>query len=114
MRVYRFEFMRDSVKQGFLVAVTDKFENYFTVDEFFKYFGIFEVKLALPNIDMQNTKSYFTEKGYRKFRKMIKKIEKLAADKGICFLKEEMNKEELKDILFEDENQVIIRDTNVA
>ena len=63
--------------------------------------------LDAPNIDMTNTRSWFTEKGNRKFRKMIRKIKKIAEEKNINVICINIDKENLKNIIYEDIYQVI-------
>ena len=79
MKLYRYEFVKDNYRIGILAGLDD----FFTIDEIFSVCGIFEMDLSCPNMSMSNTKSYFTEKGNRKFRKGIRKIQKLAESKGI-------------------------------
>ena len=104
MKLYRYEFQKDNKKIGILTGLDD----YFTDDEIFSVCGIFEMRLDEPSISMQDTKSYFTEKGNRKFRKAIRKIQKIAESKNIEVICEQIDKENLEDILYEDIYQVII------
>lgn len=105
MTLYRYEFSKNGNSIGFLTGLDD----YFTEDEIFKVCGIFEVSLNCPDINMDNTKSWFTEKGNRKFKKMIRKIQKIAEEKDIEFVCRKTEKETVKDlILYEDTYQVII------
>ena len=99
----RYEFEKDNKKIGILTGLDD----FFSVDEILSLGWIFEKDLELPNISMKNTKSYFTEKGNRKFRKAIKAIKKAAKDKGINVVCE--RKESLENILYQDKYQVIMR-----
>lgn len=99
---YRYEFVKDNNRVGILTGL----DEYFTVNEICSVCGIFEMSLKAPDIDMSNTKSYFTKKGNRKFRKMIRNIKKIAETKGItteCVLKQK-----LENIVYADNYQVII------
>lgn len=106
MQLYRYEFRKNDKSIGILTGLDD----FFTDDEIFSVCGIFEMKLDAPDIDMSNTKSWFTEKGNRKFRKMIRKIKKIAEEKNIEVVCKLCNKEDLKEILYEDIYQVIEMD----
>ena len=59
---------------------------------------------------MSNTKSYFTEKGNRKFRKKIREIQKLAESKGLGFETIIKDSSEISDIFYSDIYQVVILD----
>lgn len=108
--LYRYEFSKDNKRVGILVGLDD----FFTDDEIFSVCGIFEMKLACPNINMANTKSYFTSKGNRKFRKKIREIKKIANSKGIDVVCENVKEENLDNIVYCDINQVVIRNACVA
>lgn len=99
---FRYEFEKDGKKTGILTGLDD----YFSIDEILSLGAVFEEKLALPEISMENTRSYFTEKGNRTFRKAIRKIKKSAFERGINVTCE--IKSSLEDILWEDEKQVIV------
>lgn len=99
---YRYEFIKDNSRVGILTGL----DEYFTIDEICSVCGIFEMSLKAPNIDMSNTKSYFTEKGNRKFRKMIRNIKKIAETKGI--ITECIIEENLENIIYNDDYQTII------
>ncbi len=100
----RYEISNGKESQGFLTALDD----YFSLDEIFSVCGIFEMRLKGPNINMKNTTSYFTPKGNRKFRKMIRKIKKMAEEKNLSFIK--ILKEDIADneILYQDEYQIVL------
>ena len=99
---YRYEFVKDNQRDGILTGL----DKYFSIDEICSVCGIFEISLKAPNINMTNTKSYFTERGNRKFRKMIRNIKKIAETKGI--ITECIIKENLDNIIYTDNYQVII------
>lgn len=104
MFVYRYEFQKDNKRIGILTGL----DEFFTENDIFSVCGVFEMDLELPPISMKDTKSFFTEKGNRKFRKSIRKIEKLANKYNISFITIKMNKEDLVDILYEDNYQIVI------
>ena len=106
MKLYRYEFVKDNYRIGILAGLDD----FFTIDEIFSVCDIFEMDLSCPNMSMSNTKSYFTEKGNRKFRKGIRKSQKLAESKGIVFDTIVKDSNEISDILYSDIYQVIILD----
>ena len=100
--LYRYQFS-DNV--GFLTGL----EEYFSDKEILSLSWIFERDLALPNCSMNNTKSYFTENGNRKFRKAIRKIRQLAEERNIDFFCVKIERKEIEEtILYEDVYQVII------
>ncbi len=106
MLLYRYEFVKNDYRVGFLTGLDD----FFTDEEIFACCWIFEKDLADPCISMSNTKSYFTEKGNRKFRKKIKEIQKLAESKGIIFDTIIRDSSEITDILYSDDYQVVVLD----
>ena len=106
MKLYRYEFIKDNYRIGVLAGLDD----FFTIDEIFSVCGVFEMNLSCPDMDMSNTKSYFTEKGNRKFRKGIRRIQKLAESKGIVFDSIVKDSNEISDILYSDIYQVIVLD----
>ena len=106
MILTRYEFVKDGYRVGFLTGLDD----FFTEDEVLSCSWVFERDLDCPNFDMCNTKSYFTEKGNRKFRKSIRKIQKLAESKGILFETIVKDSSEIFDILSSDIYQVIVLD----
>ena len=108
--LYRYEIQSKDKLVGILTGLDD----FFTVDEILSLGWFFEVKLNAPDIDMCNTKSYFTEKGNRKFRKAIRNISKLAELKGLRVVCTNINKEDLDNIVYEDVNQVIVKYVSVA
>lgn len=99
---YRYMFEKDGEKTGFLTGL----DSYFSIDEAMELGWIFEEKLALPPISMSNTRSYFTEKGNRSFRKAIRKIQEAAEQKGVRTICE--IQKDLSDILWKDEKQVVV------
>lgn len=103
-KVYRYEFVKDDFRIGILTGL----DYHFTMDEILSVCGIFEMSLKCPPINMSNSKSFFTDKGNRKFRKGIRKIKEIAKTKGIkveCIVKD---MSELEDIIYSDEYQIII------
>ena len=106
MLLYRYEFVKNDYRVGFLTGLDD----FFTEDEILSCSWAFERDLDCPIFDMCNTKSYFTEKGNRKFRKGIRKIQKLAESKGIVFDTIVKDSNEISDILYSDIYQVIFLD----
>ena len=100
---YRYEFVKDDQRVGILTGLDD----FFTWQEVFSVCGVFEINLETPNVDMDNTRSYFTDNGNRKFRKGIRKIQKLAASKGIRV--DVITTETLDNIVYSDRYQVVIR-----
>ena len=71
---------------------------------------VFEKDLPCPPVNMSNTKSYFTERGNRKFRKKIREIQKLAESKGVGFETIIKDSSEIFDIFYSDIYQVVILD----
>ena len=104
MLLYRYEFVKDDYRIGFLTGLDDFFND----DEVLSLGWVFEKDLPCPNFNMENTKSYFTEKGNRKFRKKIREIQKLAENKGIVFDIIMKKEEEVSDILYSDNYQVVV------
>ena len=104
MLLYRYEFVKDDYRVGILAGLDD----FFTVEEIFSVCGIFEMELECPTVEMSNTKSYFTEKGNRKFRKGIRRIQKLAENKGISFDTIILDSSKVSDILYSDNYQVVV------
>ena len=103
MKVYRYEVVDNDIRQGFLTA----FDDYFDDDTIFELCWFFEHKLPDPDINMQNTISYFTEKGNRTFNKAIKAAKKEFIKRGlefICII-DDINPD---DIIYQDKYQVII------
>lgn len=101
--LYRYELSKNG--EGIIVAMDD----YFSMDEFFKLGWLFEVKLKGPTCDMEHTKSYFTEKGHRRFRKNIRKIIKVYEGKGVEVKRIEIKKSKLKNIIYTDKYQVVVK-----
>lgn len=89
--------------QGFLTALDD----YFDLTETFEISWVFTTKLPEPDIDMKNTTSYFTEKGNKVFRKAIKALRRIYAEKGVQLLCTITDIAE-KDILYADKYQVVV------
>lgn len=108
--MYRYEFSKDNKRVGILVGLDD----YFTDDEILSVCWFFETHLDCPNVDMTNTKSYFTDKGNRKFRKKIREIKKIANSKGINVICEHIEEGSLSDIVYCDVNQIVVRNACVA
>ena len=104
MLLYRYEFVKDDYRIGFLTGLDD----FFTDDEILAACWVFEKDLPNPCISMSNTKSYFTEKGNRKFRKKIREIQKLAESKNIIFDTIIKDSSEVVDILYSDNYQVVV------
>lgn len=100
----RYEFVINNENRiGILVGL----DELFNIDEVLSLGWIFERDLKLPDIPMTNTKSYFTEKGNRKFRKAIREIKRVAASKNIEIVCEKIDISSLNEILYIDEYQVI-------
>ena len=59
-----------------------------------------------PDVNMDNTVSYFTKKGNRKFNKAIRKIKKALIDKGFQVLTVYEDYENLN-VIYEDKYQVV-------
>lgn len=108
--LYRYEFSKDNKRVGILVGLDD----YFTDDEIFSVCWFFEFNLNSPDIDMKNTKSYFTDKGNRKFRKKIREIKKIANSKGIEVICECVDEKIINNIVYRDIHQVVVRNACVA
>lgn len=106
MQLYRYEFQKDNKNIGILTGL----DNFFNEDEILSVCGIFEMDLDAPNIDMTNTRSWFTEKGNRKFRKMIRKIKKIAETKNIEVICKTIDINNLNKILYKDIYQIIEKD----
>lgn len=105
MKLYRYTFKKDDYSIGILTGLDD----FFNIDEICECCWFFEEKLKGPDCDLENTKSYFTEKGNRKFNKAIKKIKKLAESKNIEFICEILENFDINNVVYQDENQVILK-----
>ena len=103
--LYRYEFVEGNTKTGLLVGLDD----YFTTDEILSVCWIFELKLNSPGINMKNTKSYFTDRGNRKFRKMIRKIRNIAKTKNLDVVCVKVSEEGLNNVVYKDQYQVVIK-----
>lgn len=101
--LYRYEFNKANKSVGILVGM----DEYFTEDEVFDCALFFEFKLECPTVDMTNTKSYFTDKGNRKFRKKIREIKKLANSKGVEVICRKVEENDLSNIVYKDNYQVV-------
>lgn len=89
--------------KGILTAVDD----YFNDNTAFGLIFYFEDELPGPNIDMRNTKSYFTMRGNRKFKKAIRKLIVAYQSKGLRVSR--IEKEIPEDaILYKDTFQVVV------
>lgn len=107
MNLYRYEFVKDGYRYGLLTGLDELFFD--NDDYIFRYGFFFEKYLPLPDIDMCNTKSFFTEKGNRKFKKVIVKMKKDAKLVGIDLVCTVIDKKEVeKSILYQDVYQVIL------
>ena len=118
MKLYRYELKsnNDEIKldkhTGILTALEQIFEKDFEkdMDKLCNLFWFFEEYLECPNIPLSNTTSFFTEKGNRKFNKAIKNLKKAYAEKGIDVVLINEYRDNIKSIIvYEDENQVIIK-----
>ena len=85
--------------QGFLT-------DYFKPSEFFPICWVFEAKLPLPNINMEDTTSYFTEVGNKTFRKAIKKARLAYESRGVSWT-QTITEIKDEDILYKDRYQII-------
>lgn len=102
MTLYRYQ-LQDS-KVGILVALDDYFDD----NDILGLGWIFECKLDAANIDMDNTISYFTQEGNRKFHKAINRIIKRFESIGVKIEKLEINYEDIKDnVVYSDKLQVV-------
>ena len=102
--LYRYELIKQEHRIGILAGLDDFFND----SEIISLSWVFERDLPDPCISMSNTESYFTEKGNRKFKKGIRRIQKLAESKGIKFSSIVVNEHDLNDVLYSDDYQVII------
>lgn len=102
---YRYEFKKDDYSVGVLTGLDD----FFTVEEICELCWIFERDLKCPSVDMENTISFFTEKGNRKFRKAIRKIKSIADNKNLefCCIVKPVNS--LLNIVYQDNYQIIVK-----
>lgn len=104
MKLYRYEFSDKNKRVGILVGLDD----YFDEEEIWDLSAIFEDELKAPDIEMLGTKSYFTEKGNRKFKKSIRRIHKAAKEKGIDVINIVKDISEIGNIVYSDNYQVVV------
>ena len=102
---YRYEFKKGDYSIGILTGL----DEFFTVDEICELCWIFERDLKCPNVDMENTISFFTERGNRKFRKAIRKIKNIADAKNLDFSCIIKPFDKLKNVVYQDNYQVILK-----
>ena len=109
MKVYRYEYDIEGEYKGILVGLDDIFDD---TNELLSAAFVFERYLPEPNIEsMINTKSYFTEKGNRKFSKAIRTIKKISENHGIKVITIIKDYNDLENIVYEDKYQVVISST---
>ena len=101
--LYRYELSKNGI--GILIGMDD----YFSLYEYFSLEDIFEEKLDKPTCDMEHTKSYFTEKGHRRFRKIIRKIIKAYEGKGVEVKRIEIEQSKLKNVVYADKYQMVVK-----
>ena len=99
----RYEFEKDDERIGILTGL----DKYFSDDEILALGWVFEKYLDLPDINMEKTKSYFTEKGNRKFGKAIRRIKQAAKKHGLNVVCEKLNL--IDTILYADAYQVVVQ-----
>ena len=102
--LYRYVVGENECKCGFLTALDDYFDLYTS----FVLSAEFTERLPQPEIDMENTKSYFTQKGNRSFNKAIRNCRKAYEAKGIKFV-QEVYDTELDNIIYQDQYQIVVR-----
>lgn len=102
MILYRYQ-----LKNG--LGILTALDEYFGLDEALDLSWIFEDKLALPDIDMRNTISYFTEAGNRKFHKAITKILNRFEQSGIKTEKIQVELSDLHNVIYTDNLQVVCK-----
>ena len=84
MKLYRYVVLSDKEEHqsfsgyGILTALDYIFDE----DTIINLTAIFQDKLPDPDCIMNNTCSYFTKRGNRKFNKAIRNIKKILIDKG--------------------------------
>lgn len=77
-------------------------------DNYFTLFGIFADKLEAPNLSEHvNSISFFTEDGYRKFRKHLRTCKEIFERNGYKWCKHKIPIIPDVTVLYEDRNQVI-------
>ena len=104
MKVYRYVVGEGESRSGFLAALDD----YFDMEQSFILGWEFTKRLYEPEIDMSNTRSYFTEKGIRSFNKAIRLCKKAYEGKGVKFQKEEHTLEN-PNIVYQDKYQIVVK-----
>lgn len=100
--LYRYEFKHNNV--GIFVGMDDIFDP----DTAFELSAFFDDNLKRPRDNIENTISYFTDKGNRKFSKAIKKIKRASLKKGFEVVRIEKEENELE-ILYKDKYQVLAK-----
>ena len=123
MKIYRYyyEAVQGYEEMGFLIRMSELFEKVKNDNEeieLFKLVGIFEDNLPAPPNEFyfnnSNARSYFTEKGNRKFKKAINNIRKYLLNKYqwelICKCKDIRDNDSR--ILYSDDLQVILNENN--
>lgn len=102
--LYRYEIKEKNI--GFLAGLDDIINE----DEIFPLVFYFETCLEGPNIDMENTKSYFTSIGNRKFSKAIRNIKKVLLEKGYTVSCTCVSIDEIKSkIVYSDKYQIVVK-----
>lgn len=100
--LYRYEFKHNQV--GIFIGMDDIFDP----ETAFGLSAFFDDELKRPCENLENTISYFTEKGNRKFSKALRKIKKASVEKGYEVIKVEKEENELE-ILYKDKYQVLAK-----
>lgn len=106
MTVYRYVVGEKDSECGFLTALDD----YFDLETAFALGFEFTKRLPEAEIDMKNTRSYFTQKGNRSFNKAIRNCRKAYEEKGIKFSQEVHNLGN-EEIIYQDKYQIIVKTT---
>ena len=99
---YCYEIVDGDKRQVFLTALDD----YFNIDEIFNLCWFFEDHMKRPELPMDDTLSYFTKRGNRKFHKAILAAKKAYEEKGVKFefVQREIKEEE---VMYKDDFQII-------
>ena len=104
-----FRYEVPKLNQGIFGAIEDILDlnNEEELDLLFELVAYFEDNLKAPDINMEDTESWFTQKGNRKFKKSIKKIINALKERNysVSCIQKELNENE---ILYKDEYQIII------
>lgn len=108
MELYRYVVLSDKEEhQSFSgYGIMTALDYIFDEDTIIYLTAIFQDRLPDPDCNMNDTCSYFTKKGNRKFNKAIRNIKKALIDKGFRVITVYEDYENLN-VVYEDQYQVV-------